>query len=73
MKLGTLRAGGRDGTLVLVSRDGTRMTPATGIAPTLQFALDNWETLSPKLTARFNQLELGEIAGEAVNLSLIHI
>jgi fumarylacetoacetate (FAA) hydrolase len=72
MKLGTLRAGGRDGTLVLVSRDGTRMTPATGIAPTLQFALDNWETLSPKLTARFNQLELGEIAGEVVNLADFH-
>jgi fumarylacetoacetate (FAA) hydrolase len=72
MKLGTLRTGGRDGTLVLVSRDGTRMTPATGIAPTLQFALDNWESLSPKLSALFNQLEQGEITGEAVDFADFH-
>ncbi|MED5374131.1 MAG: fumarylacetoacetate hydrolase family protein [Myxococcota bacterium] len=72
MKLGTLRSGGRDGTLVLVSRDGKRMTSAEGIAPTLQHALDNWETLAPKLEARFNQLESGSIDGEPVNLADFH-
>ena len=40
MKLATLRAGGRDGTLVVVRRDGQVCLPATGVAATLQQALD---------------------------------
>ena len=36
MKLGSLKEGGRDGTLIVVSRDLTRAVRATGIAPTLQ-------------------------------------
>src|SRR5690606_24535998 len=39
MKLGSLKEGGRDGTLVVVSRDLTRAVRAAGIAPTLQRAL----------------------------------
>ncbi|EQD47253.1 hypothetical protein B2A_08501, partial [mine drainage metagenome] len=35
MKLGTLKEGGRDGTLIVVSRDLVRAVRATGIAPTL--------------------------------------
>ena len=40
MKLATLADGSRDGRLVLVSRDGRRLTSASDIAPTLQQALD---------------------------------
>ena len=41
MKLGSLKEGGRDGTLVVVSRDLSRAVRATGIAPTLQRALED--------------------------------
>ena len=57
MKLATLRRGGRDGRLVVVSRDLTRCVPVPGIAPTLQAALDEWEALAPRLAARAAVLE----------------
>ena len=38
MKLASLKEGGRDGTLVVVSRDLTKAIKATGIAATLQAA-----------------------------------
>jgi fumarylacetoacetate (FAA) hydrolase len=57
MKLATLRRGGRDGRLVLVSRDLTRCLLVPGIAPTLQAALDDWEALAPQLAARAAGLE----------------
>jgi len=43
------RKRGRDGQLVVVSRDLQRCLPATGIAATLQAALDNWATVRPEL------------------------
>ena len=42
MKLGSLKEGGRDGTLIVVSRDLTRAVRATGIADTLQRALEEY-------------------------------
>jgi fumarylacetoacetate (FAA) hydrolase len=57
MKLATLRHGGRDGRLVVVSRDLTRCVPVPGIAPTLQAALDDWEALAPRLAARATVLD----------------
>ncbi|MBU0552836.1 fumarylacetoacetate hydrolase family protein [Myxococcota bacterium] len=63
MRLASLK-GGRDGQLVIVSRDLRRMTPAAGIAPTLQAALDAWTTTAPRLQARAAALESGEIIGE---------
>jgi fumarylacetoacetate (FAA) hydrolase len=52
MKLASLRRGGRDGRLVVVSRDLTRCVPVPGIAATLQAALDDWDVLAPRLAAR---------------------
>ena len=49
MKLATLRNGRIDGQLVVVSRGLTRMAPATGIAPTLQAAIDDWIEMRPAL------------------------
>ncbi|MEI7968297.1 MAG: fumarylacetoacetate hydrolase family protein [Betaproteobacteria bacterium] len=49
MKLASLRAGGRDGTLVVVSRDLTRAVVARQGAPTLQAALENWPSVAPLL------------------------
>jgi fumarylacetoacetate (FAA) hydrolase len=57
MKLASLRRGGRDGRLVIVSRDLSRCLPVPGIAPTLQAALDDWAALAPRLLARAAVLE----------------
>lgn len=51
MKLATLKQGGRDGTLVVVSRDLSRCVAVPHVARTLQAALDDWDTLAPKLEA----------------------
>jgi len=58
MKLATLRRGGRDGRLVVVSCDLTRCQLVPGIAPTLQAALDDWATVAPRLAERAAALEL---------------
>jgi fumarylacetoacetate (FAA) hydrolase len=62
MKLASLNAG-RDGRLIIVSRDLTRYALADA-APTLQAALDNWISAAPALTAQSNKLNAGEIGGE---------
>jgi len=59
MKLGSLKVGGRDGTLVVVSRDLTRAVRATGIADTLQHALEDWSHAAPRLNALAESLEAG--------------
>ena len=58
MKLATLKRGGRDGRLALVSRDLTRCLLVPGIAPTLQAALDDWALVSPRLADRAAMLEM---------------
>ena len=62
MKLGTLKEGGRDGTLVVVSRDLTKAVRAAGIAPTLQAALDNWAQAEGPLRALYDDLNAGAAA-----------
>ena len=63
MKLGSLKEGGRDGTLVVVSRDLSRAVRATGIAPTLQRALEDWSNVAPRLNALAQSLESGDADG----------
>lgn len=64
MKLGSLKEGGRDGTLIVVSRDLTRAVRATGIAPTLQRALEDWSNLAPRLNALSESLNDGSADGQ---------
>ncbi|MBB5941693.1 fumarylacetoacetate hydrolase family protein [Xanthomonas sp. 3307] len=64
MKLGSLKEGGRDGTLIVVSRDLTRAVRATGIAPTLQRALEGWSNLAPRLNALSESLNDGSADGQ---------
>lgn len=64
MKLASLKAGGRDGTLVVVSRDLTRAVAVPDIAPTLQAALDDWGECDAKLGAVAKSLESGSVAAE---------
>ena len=63
MKLATLPTNGaahRDGRLVVVSRDLSRMLPAADIAPTMQAALDEWSALEPALRALAARLDSGD-------------
>lgn len=60
MKLGTLKKGGRDGTLVVVSRDLTQMASALDVAPTLQAALDDWDAVAPRLKQIYDALNTGK-------------
>ena len=64
MKLGSLKAGGRDGTLVVVSSDLTRAVAVPDIAATLQSALDDWTSAEPRLKEVSEALNGGAIAGE---------
>lgn len=62
MKLASLK-NGRDGKLIVVSRDLTRMTEAAAIAPTLQAALDDWNGSLPRLRGLYESLNSGAVAG----------
>jgi fumarylacetoacetate (FAA) hydrolase len=58
MKLASLESG-RDGRLVVVSKDLTRATEAASIAPTLQAALDDWPRAAVGLAELAERLEAG--------------
>jgi fumarylacetoacetate (FAA) hydrolase len=64
LKLGTLKAGGRDGTLIVVSRDLERAVRVEEIAGTLQAALDNWGEVAAALQDVSASLENGPVDGE---------
>jgi fumarylacetoacetate (FAA) hydrolase len=49
MKLATIDNGTRDGELVVVSTDLSTMVSAGGVAPTLQAALESWDSAEPRL------------------------
>ena len=63
MKLGSLKEGGRDGTLIVVSRDLARAVRASGIAATLQAALEDWSNLAPRLNSLSESLNAGDADG----------
>src|SRR5687767_11406464 len=60
MRLASLKHG-RDGRLVVVSKDLTRATDAFVIVPTLQAALDEWGKAAPRLADLAEQLELRSV------------
>lgn len=62
MKLASRRAG-RDGALLVVSRDHSSAVSAAGIAPTLQAALDDWQQVEPALLALYGELNAGRARG----------
>lgn len=63
MKLASLKHG-RDGRLVVVSDDLAWCAEATGIAPTLQAALDDWRRVEPHLRALSEGVNYGSVARE---------
>ncbi|MFD1950041.1 fumarylacetoacetate hydrolase family protein [Sphingomonas arantia] len=66
MKLGSLKSG-RDGRLVVVSRDLAWCADAGHIAPTMQAALDDWERVEPAL-----QNLATDLAHEAIPMMRFH-
>src|SRR5882724_4719659 len=66
MKLASRRQG-RDGALLVVSRDGSRCADAHDIAPNLQAALDDWLRSEPPLRRRFEELEADVSRGQPLS------
>ena len=62
MKLATLKTGGRDGKLIIVSRDLKRAVAASEVAPNLQAVLDDWHAKAPKLAHLSAALNTGRAA-----------
>ncbi|QGM47238.1 fumarylacetoacetate hydrolase family protein [Methylocystis heyeri] len=60
MKLASLKEG-RDGRLVVVSKDLSRAVDAAEIAATMQAALDRWEDAAPRLERLAEALENGAV------------
>lgn len=72
MKLASLKEGGRDGTLVVVSRDLASCRRVTGIAATMQGALDEWLTIAPALEHVYDELNRREGASEPFDQTTCH-
>jgi fumarylacetoacetate (FAA) hydrolase len=62
MKLASLKTGGRDGKLIVVSRDLTRAVAASEVAASLQAALDDWPAKAPRLQQIATMLNAGRAA-----------
>ncbi|MEO0411684.1 MAG: fumarylacetoacetate hydrolase family protein [Pseudomonadota bacterium] len=71
MKLASLKSG-RDGHLVVVSKDLTRYADASVIAPTMQAALDDWAIAEAKLQTLYGRLNAGEAPSEPFDEAMAH-
>lgn len=60
MKLASLKQG-RDGQLVVVSKDLKRYISAKAVVPTLQAALDDWDSVVSRLRGLSNDLAAGKV------------
>ncbi len=63
MKLASLKAPARDGTLVVVARDLSHAAPVPDAAATLQAALEDWARAAPRLDAVYGALNEGGAVG----------
>src|ERR1700761_7138267 len=63
MKLASLK-NGRDGALVVVSRDLSRCVAVPHIAMTMQHALDHWSEAAPRLMRVYDLINEGPVDGE---------
>jgi fumarylacetoacetate (FAA) hydrolase len=63
MKLASLKSG-RDGALVVVSRDLSRCVAVPHIAMTMQHALDHWNEAAPRLMRVYDLMNEGPVDGE---------
>jgi fumarylacetoacetate (FAA) hydrolase len=65
VKLATERTDTADGRLLVVSADLSHAMPATGVARTMQGALDHWDEVAPRLATMYRRLN-AETLAEAV-------
>ncbi len=72
MKLGTLKSKSYDGELVVVSRDNSKFVRVPDIAPNLRQAIETWANCQDRLAKTYEDLNSGELEGEAVNEDLFH-
>lgn len=62
MKLGSLKdKANKDGRLVLVTRDLKKYVEVADISKTLMSAIENWSQVEPKLRARYDELNNGQL------------
>ena len=61
----------RDGRLLVVRRDGEAAADASGIAPSLQHALDHWDACEPALSALSRSLDEGKL-GAPLDARALH-
>ena len=59
MKLGSLKDGGRDGTLIVVSKDLSKAVRVPKIAANLRTALEDWSNTAPRLNQVSEALNAG--------------
>lgn len=71
MKLASLKTGGRDGTLIVVNRELTHYVLATGVADTLQQAIENWSNSAPRLNALSQQVNDGHPDASRLDFSAL--
>ena len=64
MKLGSLRAGGRDGTLIVLSTDLNRAVAVDDIAATMQDAIERWDGVKDQLAEVYDSLNSGAVDSE---------
>jgi fumarylacetoacetate (FAA) hydrolase len=72
MKLASMPRGGRDGTLVVVDRDVRRGVEVPDIAPSLRYAIENWDAVSHELSSVARDLEQGRL-GSAFDIDVAEL
>jgi len=72
MRLATRKDGSRDGTLVVVSPEGSRCAVPPAGPATLQAALDDWDRAGPLLRDACERLAADERAGEPLDAAGLH-
>lgn len=68
MKLATLKDGSRDGRLIVVSKDLKFYVEARDVTPTLQDALDHWQTYEVALKKKYHDLNSGKASAKPLDV-----
>ena len=72
MKLGTLKSKSHDGELVVVSKDNSQFLKVSEIAPSFREAVEDWANCKDRLSKVYEDLNSGEMTGQAMDESLFH-
>ena len=67
MKLASLKEGGRDGTLIVVNYELALAVAVPHVAPTMQFAIENWKNVYPELESIYVDLNEKKLKSFPIN------